>query len=381
MPGWRNRGPGFHPWDTEVRLDWRGVLGIVISVLLLWWVLRGVDVAAVWAGIRGMHVGWFTAAVAVTSAGFILRAVRWKVLLDPIRPGTAFRSRFAAVCIGFMGNNLLPARAGEFARVYAFSRLEPVTVSGALGSLVVERFLDGMMILLLLAAAMATPGFPSEVMVAGRSVGAAVGTLSVLLLAAMLPVVLILVWPRPVVRVAEWVAHRIPGGKGEVLVLALEAFLAGLASLRSARYLVPALLWSLAFWLWHSWAFWLGFRAFGIEAGFAAALFLNGILAFFVAVPSSPGFFGTFHAGAVVALSVYGIAEDRILSFAFGQHLGGFIPVTLLGLWYAWRLGLSLREVGRSEARVEAGAAGVRSEEPGGEPSPIPAARGPGGRP
>lgn len=336
-----------------MRLDWRAGLGVAISVLLLWWVLRGVEVEAVWAGIRGMHVGWFLAAIAVTTAGFGLRALRWRILLAPIRSDTLFRSRFQAVCIGFMGNNLLPARAGEFARVYAFSRMEPVTVSGTLGSLVVERFLDGITILFLLAVVMAAPGFPSEVTLAGRPVGAAMGAVSVLLLAVMLPVVVVLVWPRPAVRSVEWLARRIPGGKGDVLVGALEAFLEGLAALRDPRFLLPALAWSVAFWLWHSWSFWLGFRAFGIEADFMAALFLNAVLAFFVAVPSSPGFFGTFHAGALVGLSVYGVAEDRVLAFAFGQHLGGFIPVTLMGLWFTWRLGLSLGDVGRSEDRVE----------------------------
>lgn len=336
-----------------MKLDWRAVLGIAISVLLLWWVLRGVDVQAVWAGIRGMHVGWFTAAIAVTTAGFALRALRWGVLLTPLRAHTSFRSRFAAVTIGFMGNNLLPARAGEFARVFAFSRMEPVTVSGALGSLVVERFLDGVMILTLLAVVLLSPGFPSEVTVGGRPVGDAVGGASLILLGVMTPVLLVLFWPKGVIRMAERLTARIPSPRADAVVKGLEAFLDGLRALRDPRLLLPALAWSLVFWLWHSWSFWLGFRAFGIDADFKAALFLNAVLAFFVAVPSSPGFFGTFHAGAVVGLTVYGVPEDRILSFAFGQHLGGFIPVTLIGLWYTWRLGLTLKQVGHSEEVVE----------------------------
>lgn len=349
-----------------MRLDWRAGVGIAISGVLLWWVLRGVEVQEVWAGIRGMRPGWFLAAIAVTTAGFAIRAMRWKLLLAPLDPGTSFRSRFRAVCIGFMGNNLLPARAGEFARVYAFSRMEPVPLSGALGSLVVERFLDGVIILGLLALVMAAPGFPSEVTLAGRPVGAAMGAVSAILLAVMLPVVLILLWPRPAVRGAEWVARRLPGGKGAALVGALEAFLEGLSALRDPRFLLPALGWSLFFWLWHSWSFWLGFRAFGIEADFMAALFLNAVLAFFVAVPSSPGFFGTFHAGALVGLSVYGVAEDRVLAFAFGQHLGGFIPVTLMGLWFTWRLGLSLGDVGRSGEVVEEAVEPLEARAPGG---------------
>jgi len=191
------------------------------------------------------------------------------------------------------------------------------------------------------------------VSVGGRPVGDAVGGASLILLAVMAPVLLVLFWPRGVIRIVERLTARIPSPRADALVKGLEAFVDGLRALRDPRLLVPALAWSLVFWLWHSWAFWLGFRAFGIEADFMAALFLNAVLAFFVAVPSSPGFFGTFHAGAVVGLTVYGVPEDRILSFAFGQHLGGFIPVTLIGLWYTWRLGLTLKQVGESEEVVE----------------------------
>ena len=100
-------------------------------------------------------------------------------------------------------------------------------------------------------------------------------------------------------------------------------------------------------------AFWVGFRAFGIDVGYDAALFVNAIVAFAVSLPAAPGFFGTFHIGATTGLGVYGVPAAAPLAFAFGFHLGGFFPVTLIGLYYAWKLGFSLKEVKASEERVD----------------------------
>jgi glycosyltransferase 2 family protein len=107
-------------------------------------------------------------------------------------------------------------------------------------------------------------------------------------------------------------------------------------------------------WLFLALSFWLAFLAFGIhEVGFAAALFLQSLIALAVAIPSSPGFFGPFEAAAKLGLSLWGVAPEKAVSFAVGFHIGGFIPVTLIGIYYVWRLGLSWRDVGRSEEVVE----------------------------
>ena len=83
-------------------------------------------------------------------------------------------------------------------------------------------------------------------------------------------------------------------------------------------------------------------------------VFIQAVIALGVSVPSAPGYFGTFHAAAVIGLTeVYGVGEGATLAFAFGYHLGGFFPVTLLGLWYAGRLGLSLSDLGHAEEVVE----------------------------
>lgn len=336
-----------------MKWDWKAILGIAISAILIWWVLKGVDLPSVWEEVR--HARWdlLTAAVAVATSGFLVRALRWKLLLHPIRQGTSLRHRFAAVNIGFAANNLLPARVGEFARAWAISRLEPIPLSGALGSLVVERFLDGVAVFSLLLIPLLHPSFPSDATLAGQSLSAVVATLVLLLGSILGGLLLLLLFPGPFLRAADGVGRFLPDRAARLLVDGLKSFVVGLEALRNPRLLTGALAWSLGFWAWNAVSFWLAMHAFGIQQGYPTALFVQAVIGIGVAVPSAPGFFGTFHAAAVIALvEVYGVGESATLAFAFGYHLGGFIPVTLMGLWYAGQLGFTMRDLGHAEESV-----------------------------
>ncbi len=338
------------------------MVGLGITGFFFWLIFRDVDFAEVWAHLREANWGLLLAAVAVATAGFLIRAMRWKVLLTPVLPNSSLRNRFAAVNIGFMANNLLPARVGEFARAYALSKVEPIPLSAALGSLVVERVLDALVLFGILFATLASPAFPSSDVLSAGPMGAALKAVVAVVTALVFLLVLLLAFPRRVVRVAERMAVRLPRDLARRVVDALESFLGSLGVLRSPRLLALALLWSVGFWLWHGLSFWLAMLAFDIHAGPVAAYFTEAVVAFGVAVPAAPGFFGTFHYWANWALSVFGVPAPSSLAFAFGYHLGGFIPVTLIGLYYASRIGLSLKDVGSSENRVEDA---VERERPG----------------
>jgi len=337
-----------------VARHWKAILGLVISGLLIWWVLQGVDLARVWLEVRGANWWLLLAAVAVATSGYLVRAMRWKILLHPIRPGTGLRTRFAAVNIGFAANNLLPARVGEFARAWSISRLEPVPMSGAVGSLVAERFLDGIAVFLLLGVAVLHPSFPSDATVAGQPLASLLVAIVSGLFLVLVALVMLVAFPAGFLRVFTRLTGILPEKTSRFLVEVLQSFMQGLGALSDIRLLASALLWSIGFWAWNAVSFWLAFHAFGIDEGYVTALFVQAIIAVGVAIPAAPGFFGTFHAAAVVGLhEVFGAGEEATLAFAFGYHLGGFIPVTLLGLWYAGQLGLTLGELGRVDRAVE----------------------------
>lgn len=357
-------------------------LGLLLSVGLLWWALRDVSAAETLDHLRRADLWLLGAAVAVATGTFVLRALRWRLLLMPAREGTSFDSRFSAVCIGFMANNLLPARLGEFARVYALARKEPVSMSAAFASLVVERLLDGVILVLLLLPAVWLAEFE----------GGTAGTLRHLsfvfagLVAVGFVVLGLLVrFPTRFQRLFGRAAHRLLSpSAAERSIGVLVSFIAGLGALRHGHLFVRVFLWSAVVWLWNGASFWLGFLAFGIgEPGFVGALLLQSIIGFAVSVPSSPGFFGPFEAGARLTLAGFGISPSLILSFAAGYHIASFIPITLLGLWYAHRMGFSLAEVERSEEVVEAevertGEAAERASEAVRRETGSGAGRGPG---
>lgn len=335
--------------------DWKAVLGIAISVALLWWTFKDQDFAKIFAEMKLADPVWFIAAAAAATAVFWPRAWRWKTLLDPVAPGTSFRSRFRATCIGFMGNNLLPARVGEFARVFALSRMERVPLVSGLGSLVIERLFDAVFVVGLLFVALSLPGVPDISAARGANLASVANTLAILIGIGFLLGTLLVLFPTRSVAIFErYVARLLPKGLRRPLVDALEAFLRGLAVLRSPKLVAITTLQSLALWLFNAVGFYLGFKAFGIDVPFSGALLLQSVIALAVSIPSGPGFFGLFeYAAAVVLSDLYHIETERVLAFAVGFHLGGFIPVTVMGLFFAWRLGISLKEVGTSEEVVE----------------------------
>lgn len=328
-------------------------LGFLITGILLWWVLKDVPLSEVWAEIQGADFSLLALAVAIGYSNYLFRSIRWGILLQPVGPGTSLRSRFAAMNIGFMATNLIPGRVGEFVRPYALSRMEPVSVSGAFGSLVVERFLDSLTISALLFVAIASPGFPENPVVWDLSLGVWIRGFLLVLGGLLVLMVLLLVFPRPLVRVAERAASFLPAKTSRLVVDVLEAFLDGLRALQNPVLLAHAVAWSVGIWVWQCLSFWVAFLAFGIHVGFAVALFVNGTVALAVSVPAAPGFIGTFQAGVTAGLGVYGVSEAAAVALSLGFHVAGFIPVTVIGLVYAWKLGFSLEEVGKSEVQVE----------------------------
>jgi uncharacterized protein (TIRG00374 family) len=331
-----------------MKLDWRGAIGILLSAALLVWTLRGVPLADVWRELRASNVPLFAASALCATLIFPLRAIRWRVILDPIAPGLKLGSLWRATAIGMMVNNVVPARAGEIARAFALTReTARVGFTAAFASIAVDRIFDAVVLLLLLFLAMLDPAFPGGAEVGGRPVAQwAAGWGTVALLGVLAAFYALALFPQRVVALFELVARRVAPAieaRGRETIL---TFASGLGVLRSPRRFALVFVWTVAHWLLNAFAFWLGFRAVGITAPFSAALFLQGLIAIGVAVPSAPGFFGVFEALAKTGLhGVYGVPETLAVSWAIGFHLLSFIPITVIGAFYFARLGVRLRDV------------------------------------
>lgn len=318
-----------------------------MSACFLYLALRGVSIAAIGREIAGARYGWFLVSIAVATLTFPARAARWRIILAKSTGAVAFASVWHATAIGFMANNVLPARAGELARGFAASRLVPLKLSTAIGSIAVERVFDGLIVIFLLAVAIAAPGFPADATVAGTSLhtvarwtgGVFVAILGTLFAAVHAPAGALALAGRAL-------RAMLPEKAAEFTVTVARNFIEGLSILRAPRDFLRVVLWSFVVWLINAAAFYTGFLAFHLDGlPFPSALLLQGVVAIGVAIPSSPGFFGPFEAFSRASLELYGVPAEGAVSFAVGIHLGWFLPITLLGLWSLARANLSLADL------------------------------------
>jgi uncharacterized protein (TIRG00374 family) len=324
-----------------MRLNWKSALGIALSVGFLVWTLHGESPAEIWAVISEANFGLFALAVIVATSIFPLRAIRWRIILGPVAPDVPIGPLWRSIAIGMMVNNVYPARLGEIARAYALTReTERVSLTASVASLAVDRVFDALTLMLLLVSAMLAPEFPQGMSVGGQPIQRAAGLFAVGAFGLFVVLYVIVAFPEQLVRVYAGVVGRVAPrlvARGSDII---HTFSEGLGVLRSPRRFIAVFLWAVAHWLVNALAFWIAFKAVGIDVPFSAANFLQGIIAIGVALPSSPGFFGVFEAAARVGLEVYGVSSRQAVSWAIGFHVLAFIPITLIGLYYFARLGL-----------------------------------------
>lgn len=333
---------------------WQTVIGIAVSLLLLYWALHDVSLSELWQYVRTANLWLLSLAIAIQTAGFLIRAARWKVFLAPALANPSFNARFGSTCVGFMANNLLPARVGEFARAYALSRSQPISVSASFGSLVVERLFDGLTLAVFLAAPLFLPGFRLAPGLGDQLAGKIL--LVLVIFGGACAALLIMIWkPGLAIRLFRGTLGRLlPRRAADKIAQVMESFIEGLGAMRSPGLVAAGFAWSFVLWLWGALAFYVGMLAFGItKPGYMGSVFLQAVNAFLVSIPSSPGFFGPFEASVRLALGPFGVPASQAVSFAAAFHIGAFTPVTILGLYYLGRLGLSWGEVGHSEEIVE----------------------------
>ncbi|HJQ19015.1 MAG TPA: lysylphosphatidylglycerol synthase transmembrane domain-containing protein, partial [Gemmatimonadaceae bacterium] len=155
----------------------------------------------------------------------------------------------------------------------------------------------------------------------------------------------IIAFPDRLIGWFELFARRVAPRFEERGRVALRAFADGLSVFRHLGHFLAVFFWALAHWLVQALAFWIMFRALGIQASFFAALFVQGAIVLLVSIPSTPGYFGPFEIAAVAGLHLYGVSESLAAAWALSYHILSLIPITVFGLYYLARSGLHLGQL------------------------------------
>jgi hypothetical protein len=321
----------------------RTALVFLLTLGLVAYAFRNVELAAVWAETRRADPWLLVLAVFVTGLTYAMRAWRWQSLLAPIGP-THFSTAFRTTVIGFAASFLLPARAGEVMRPYLLARREGLNATSAFATIILERLLDLATVLLLFAAFVFTAGpgvltgGPAELaditFWGGLSAAAAVGGLVVLFALAG--------HPERLGRAALRIEAVLPSRLAHVVASFVETFIQGLAVMRQPARLLVALAQSFPLWMSIAAGIWLTSRAFHITFPYPASFLVMTVLVVGVAAPT-PGAIGGFHlAYKFAVVTFFGVPPDRAIGAATVLHAISFVPVTILGVVFMMREGLTL---------------------------------------
>jgi uncharacterized protein (TIRG00374 family) len=314
----------------------------LLAIALFVWFLRQANLAEVWAEMRDARVDYLLASFVFVALTYYARAFRWRYLLDPIGP-TRFRTAFRTTVIGFAAMFLLPARAGDVLRPYLLARQEGLNPASTLATVVLERVLDLIAVLGLLAIFIWGAGGSSTIPAPLRrsieiSAGLA-GAAAVTLLIAMWTLA---THPERIETLVLRLGHIIPHGVAARLSALARTFSEGFAAAREPRALVLALAWSFPIWILIAGEAWLVTAAFGIHMPPAGAFLLQSLLVIGVAVPT-PGAVGGFHEAYRIGVTTFfGASEDAAVGAALVLHAVSFVPVTLTGILFMAQDGLSV---------------------------------------
>lgn len=329
---------------------WQFWIGALISVLFLWLALRGLNLGDFWGAMQKANYIWLAPGIMVYFVGVWVRAWRWHYLLGPIKK-IPTKTMFPVTTIGYMGNNIYPARAGEVLRAVVLKRKEGVSVSASLATIIVERIFDGVVMLAFvfvnlteLAKLTDASGFVGNIQqVAVIGTGVFLGALIVFLLAAM--------FPQKTMKVSQWMMRIfVPQRYHPRLTNIINKFLDGLASLRSPFNVLMVFLTSVFIWLLETGKYWFVMHAFDFNVSFFALMLMNGIVNLATTIPSAPGYIGTFDAPGIAVLTAYGVDHATAAGYTLVLHVALWVPITALGAYYLAREGIKWNESLRAEA-------------------------------
>lgn len=318
----------------------RVLVGLFISAFFLFWALKLVgNVGPVVTMLGRAQYGFVLPALAVYFLGVWFRAARWHFLLKPVKPIPVNRL-FPVIVIGYMANDVLPARLGELFRAYVLGEQEQVPKTTTLATIVVERMFDGLAMLVFVAVVAAFVPLDAQIAEVARVASALfLGALVVLFAAGSSRA--------RAITLVERVEMALPSSlQGKVGQLA-EMFLEGLDSLQNLRLAGAVLGLSLAAWICEATMYALLSLGFGLNLSYWAYVLTTAVANLFAMVPAAPGYVGTFDVGALASLALFGADRARAAGYVLVLHAALLIPITVLGFFYLWRANLSLRSLGQ----------------------------------
>lgn len=322
---------------------WRLWLGLGVSLAFLILAIRQVtDFGQALAAARAANYWYLLPALVVYFIGVWVRSARWHYLLKPIKSLSAWKL-FPVVVIGYMANDILPARIGELVRAYVLGEQEQVSKTATFATIVVERLFDGLTMLLFMGAVSLLIPFEEGLQQIVRVAG-------IVFVGGLLVVLAVASSRRLTLMLINLVLKMVPARVRPGISAKASAFLEGLAALQSLKAMAVVLALSVVAWSFEAGMYYVLALSFDLRLPFYALALTTAVANLGTMVPSSPGYIGTFEALCVFTLGLFGADNNLAFSYTVVLHAALLVPITLWGLYYLWRYNLSLGQAQRVAA-------------------------------
>ena len=325
-----------------IRIGGSLTVGIVLLVVLIWW--TGID--KIGAAIGSASPLWLGVAALVVLPVFVLRALRWRLLLSPVKKDVRISSTFWSTGVGFMVNTLVPIRLGEFVRAYVLGEKEGTGFAPGFSSIVVERTLDligllsiGVVTMFLVSA---EAGLSSTVVEIFQAVA--------VLIAVILAVIIVGIKKEPLVlRLVTGIVSKIPIVKKytERIMEFTSSLIRGLQGLsQNPKMFVANMSLTWILWLVSTSGIYLTFKAFNYPLPFLAAILGGVLMSVSHILPATPGYVGSYEAFWLLVFTLLGVTQaDLLLAIGVISHLIGLLPIIVIGCVSIVWLGVSFEEI------------------------------------
>ncbi|MCK5218744.1 flippase-like domain-containing protein [bacterium] len=330
-------------------------LGLAITIFFLWMVFRKVDMQVLTNALVQANYIWLVPGLIVYLLGYLVRAVRWKYLMKSIKP-LSWQRLYPPLILGFMVNNVLPARAGEFVRAYIVGKREGISKSSVFATVVMQRVYDGLVMVLFAVVVLGFFKLPSSpdnfrFVELVNLIIKLTAVLFVLLFAFFFAMI---TWKEWFTRVLSRLTKKLPNSLRQPVEHILHSFIDGLSVLRNRRDSLLALGFSVLAWSGESATYYFVLRAFDVVLPLYAAVMLMALVNLGIMLPSSPGYIGPFEFFGVSTLLLFGVDKSVSLPCILVIHAMVWLPITLWGFYYMWTMKLSFREMDAASVEVPA---------------------------
>jgi uncharacterized protein (TIRG00374 family) len=327
---------------NKIRIGVSLVVGILLLVALIWW--TGID--EIGAAIGSASPLWLAASAAVIPPAYILRAIRWKLLLAPVKKSVRVSNTFWSTAIGSMVNTIIPIRLGEFVRAYTLGEKEEIGFAPGLSSIVVERTLDmigllsiGVVTMLLVSTQAGLPSLAVNIFIAVA-----------VFIAAVLVVIIVGIKKEDlIIRTLTRTTSKIPFVKKYTTRIAdfASSLIKGLQGLsQNPKMFIANISITWLLWLIYTSAAYFTFIAFNQPISFVSAILGGTLMSLSHILPATPGYVGSYEIfWALIFLALSVTEEKTLVAMGVTSHVVGLLPIMILGCISVVWLGVSFEEI------------------------------------